>query len=608
MSNGDGKESPVMDASDLESVSVGVVIDDGHTQRAHNVGENAWWLYVTEVLDHVRLPYRIVPSLSAGPPPGTSVLILAVVPALDQETVDTVDAWVRDGGVLITVGDPGDLATLTGVDVTETYDHAHVEVAPGEVWSDVPDVQLHAVGGAGLNPRDDVDVLASWQSGIPAITVADRGAGAVLTCGVDLWQTIVRIQQGYPVVADGKPAADGTAPIDDDILKCEDGMALSFEHDRALPPGEPELTEPFDHSYPPPAATPIFHRPQADIWRSLFLQAVWWATDRAGTAVPWLYYWPGGVHAIAHMSHDSDQNVDEHAEAALAAFDDAGVKVTWCHVFPGGYSPEIYEKVTSAGHENALHFNAMGDADIASWGWPQMRAQYAWAQAITGSERIVSNKNHYTRWENWIEFYQWSERLGIQIDESRGPSKQGSVGFPFGTTHLSFPISDVEDGNRFFDVLNLPLHTQDLAWAGHEANRDVILDGAVAQHGVAHFLFHGPHLHLRPPTRRACLALADEVRRRGMQWWTSAEINDWERRRRTVTLTVEPDQAGWVVRARAAQPVANAAVLVAVPSMSPEAAPAIDAGSAGVIERHGRTFLELRVDMALGDNEWRVSV
>jgi hypothetical protein len=156
-----------------------------------------------------------------------------------------------------------------------------------------------------------------------------------------------------------------------------------------------------------------------------------------------------------------------------------------------------------------------------------------------------------------------------------------------------------------YDVLNLPLHTQDLAWAGHASVRDVILDGAQAVHGVAHFLFHGPHLHLRPPTRAACIELAAEARRRGMPWWTATRINSWERSRRGVVLSIEPHPDGLAVRAEASEPVPAAAVMLAVESTGPVVKEG--KGSARIVDRFGRSFVELTADIVAGDNRWVIT-
>lgn len=586
------------------SYAIGIDLNQAAAQTDRGGSADAWCLYATEVLDHLRLGYQLVDGDDLSE--DIDVLIMAAGGSMTTERAERVADWVGEGGVLIGVGDPGQIAGLAGVRSGGQVDHGHVRFEVGDVIDPTPDVALRAIGGVRLiEPAPDVRVLASWRpEHSPAVTVRSSGEGAVIWFGVDVWQSIVRIQQGLPVTADGLPAADGSAPIDDGILKCEDGLVLDFEQDRELPPGQPELAD-YRHVLPPETGLPMFHRPHADLWRTAFLQSVWWAMEHVGVPQAWLYYWPADVPAIAHMSHDSDQNVDEDARAALDAFAEAGVHVTWCQVFPGGYQQATYPAITEAGHEQALHFNAMGDANIASWGWPQFRAQYAWAQAVTGSEHIVANKNHYTRWEEFTEFYRWCERTGIQIDESRGPSKQGTIGFPFGTAHVSFPIADQDDHNRYYDVLNLPLHTQDLALAGHVSVRDVILDAALDQHGVAHFLFHGVHLNRRPDTRKECIALVEEARRRGMLWWTAGEINDWERRRRMVQLTITGDQGTLRVCTRAEQEIPDAGVLILVPGHS--TAQLIEgAGRLSTVLRHGRQFIQLAADIPAGETSWRL--
>lgn len=590
---------------------IALVLDETAATVEHQHGREAWWLYATEVLDHLRLPYDVTSTGALDLlDTGTAVLIFARPPQLDPTGVAVVTAWTERGGTILACGGPGDLAGLVGIFAAGPVVDGHVEIA-GDAVAAPPDVPLRAFGGVELaGDAAAAKTLAAWLrddgSTSPAITRREVGRGTVVVCGVDVWQSIVRIQQGFPIERDGEPAPDGSCPVDDGILKCDDGMPLSYERDRALPPGEPGVGDrPFPHEYPPPAAAPIFHRPHADLWRRVVFGLILDGAAHGRTVLPWLSYWPAGVPAVAHMSHDSDGNVSEYAATALEVFDEIDVRVTWCHCYPGGYDPEIVQEIGRRGHEQALHYNAMGDADIASWGWPQVRAQYAWVQALTGKDRIVSNKNHYTRWEGWHEFFSWCERLGIEIDESRGPSKQGNVGFTFGSCHLWFPLSDASEGNRRLDVLELPLHTQDLAWAGHEANRDVILDQALAEHGVAHFLFHSTHLHLRPLTRRACVRVAAEARRRGMQWWTAEQLNSWERARRGVRLSVTENADDTIrVTVDAATELAGAAILLSVPDMEggPRYTLVGGEGSTAVVERHGRAFLQIGADLPVGES------
>lgn len=587
------------------NTSIALLRAEAATARAHAEDRHAWWTYAEEVLGHQRTPY--VRCEAGDLTAETTVAVVATTEELDPAAAAQLHAWTEQGGILLVVGAPGALAEVFGLDVADSVADGHVEFSAEEIWTQFPPVPLHALGGVGYRLAPGSQALATWTDGSAAILRRPVGEGVLLALGSDLWQSVVRIQQGFPVEADGAPAQDGTAPIDDDLLKAEDGMALSLEHDRAMPPGEPPLAEDYEHVYPPPSAVPVFHEPHADHWRGILHQLLWGSALTRGSALPWLSYWPAGVPAIAHMSHDADINDVEDGLAALVAFADAEVKVTWCQVHPGGYGPDLHRAITLAGHENALHYNAMGDSDLASWGWPQMRAQYAWAQAVTGEEDIVSNKNHYTRWEGWTEFYRWCEQLGIQIDQSRGPSKQGTVGFPFGTSHVTFPMGDLDVANRPMDVLNLPLHSQDLAWAGHIAIRDVVLDAALAHHGVAHFLYHGPHLRKRPVTRASCLEVAALARERGMQWWTSREINAWERARRTVDLELEQGDGVWHVRARSGAHLDRAAILIPIAEGTPLESFELDGpGSLDAVERHGRRFLELAVDLAPGTLSWSI--
>ncbi|SDS75573.1 hypothetical protein [Microlunatus soli] len=586
---------------------VGLFIDEAATGAAHQEGRDAWWLAAQEFLDHLRLDHRRFTTVTAADLQDCDVAVLAGPARLDAAAVAAASGWVAAGGCLISDPHP-ELAELAGVRAGEPFADSQVEIGSQQRMSAAPPRPLHAVTGQTLTVPDgqpEIETIARLVDGAAVITRRATGAGAVIIFGVDLWQTVVSIQQGRFVAADGKPAADGTAPIDDDILKCEDGLVLDFEADRALPPGYPPLPSDYTHSYPPPAAVPIFDQPQADQWWITLAQLIWTERDRRRTASAWLNYWPAGVAAIAHMSHDSDLNNPDEGQGALDAFAEAGVTVTWCQCFPGGYGPEIYTKITEAGHEHALHYNAMGDADLASWGWPQFRAQYAWAQAVTGSEKIIANKNHYTRWEGRTEFYHWCERVGIEIDESRGPSKQGSVGFTFGTAHVSFPMGDVDVANRPMNVLNLPLHTQDLAWAGHLSVRDPILDGAAAVHGIAHFLFHGPHLHGKPATRAACLELAELARQREMPWWTAGKINNWERGRRGVDLELVEIADGWQLTVTARQPIEQAGVLLQLPTGT-EVTVEDSGATLTPVVRHGHDFVELAADLPAGTSTWRL--
>jgi hypothetical protein len=587
-----------------------IVLDEDEAARSQGQGSNAWWLYCTEVLGHVRLDCTVTTSADLEARlDELKLVIFPSPPRLTRPAQTSLTNWISAGGAVVTCGGPGVLADALGVSAQEQVAEGRVELTADRFWSQRPDVPIRAFGGVRLGVSQIVNArtLARWcdtSDAAPAVVAVTFGSGLAVIFGPDPWQSIVRIQQGWPVVEPHEPAVDGSAPHSDGILRCDDGLALSYLEDRAFPPGEEAFREPFVHEQPPTQAAPMFHRAQADLWRSIILQTIFEAAGAIDCVLGWLDYWPSGASAIAHMSHDSDLNSDAHADLALAAFDQAGVRVTWCHCHPGGYSDRIVAAIADAGHEQALHYNAMADTPLDIWGLAQLREQYEWASALV-ADRIVANKNHYTRWEGWTEFFDWCERVGVQIDSSRGPSRQGNVGFPWGSSHVWFPMADHAEGNRIYDVLELPMHTQDVSFFSHPSTRDVILNQAQAMHGVAHFLFHGANLALKADLADVVAQTADAARSRDMKWWTAAEINAWERARRGVSLSVETQDRGWVIRISATADLAEAAILLAVPGRAVEREYAA-ATAAGLplrtdrVQRHGRDFLAVAVDIRPG--------
>ena len=139
-----------------------------------------------------------------------------------------------------------------------------------------------------------------------------------------------------------------------------------------------------------------------------------------------------------------------------------------------------------------------------------------------------------------LEFFRWLEEAGIQADQSKGPSKKGNVGFIFGGSHPWFPM-DEKDG-RFIDVLEINLQTQDLALTCPYIVGPSVVDQALKHNGIAHFLFHPAHV-LKPGIADAMKNVVNYGKDKGLEWWTSREINIWERGRRNVRLSDATTQA-----------------------------------------------------------------
>src|SRR5439155_25565705 len=138
----------------------------------------------------------------------------------------------------------------------------------------------------------------------PALLERIVGQGRVVLLAPDLTGTVVYIQQGRGgVTRDGVPAPDGTSPVNDSVLKSDDGAVLDWLLDREPVPGADGLS--------------IFVQPIADLWRELLIRGILYLAQASGTSLPVLWYWPRKLPAVGHLSHDTDGNVPALAQKLL---------------------------------------------------------------------------------------------------------------------------------------------------------------------------------------------------------------------------------------------------------------------------------------------------
>ncbi len=508
------------------------------------------WGYITEILRRAGLFFeQLSPDLLPSIVRRTDrpLVLLAGNLPLTSSQRDTLTAWVKQGGALVGIGGTSGLGEVFGVTGESPLAEGWMKVTAGDhpVTAGLRS-SLHVFGGYAVKPGSATS-LAAVGSGIrssqgSAVLENRFGKGGAVLLAPDLIFSIVHMQQGLPVLQDGRAAPDGSAPLDDGILKAEDGLVLDWQRDR-----QPVA----------PGGLPGFLEPVSDELREIILRSIFHLAQRQDVALPVLWYWPRGLKAVGHMSHDSDGNDPPKAAALLEVMRRCGIKSTWCTMFPGGYPKEFYRSLQEEGFEIALHYDAMTGKPESSWSKDNFFLQRDWLMKEAGLRRIVSNKNHYTRWEGRLEFFRWCEEAGIGSDQTRGPSKKGTVGFPLGGSQPYFPLDDEADSPRFFNVLEVNLLTQDLiVFCPPEYGRP-LLDSALGHHGVGHFLFHPGHI-LKPNMAETLSGLVDYGRSRGISWWTSEQILEWESLRRSVQATF--DGAGSMT-IRAGRPLEQATLL-----------------------------------------------
>jgi peptidoglycan/xylan/chitin deacetylase (PgdA/CDA1 family) len=576
----------------------------------------AYGHYCDEILGHAGVCYASIPPAAlpaalAESLPALRILLTVGETELPPALQAQLAAWVEAGGAWISVGGVCGLARLFGVAVeppayrlygfASNLGEGYLEprraahAALGHVTC-----PLHFFNGISVLPAEaceGVDVLAgvldAHQRPTRRLGVVERrvGLGRCLLIAPDLTGTVVRIQQGTAITRDGVAAPDGAGPICDGILKSDDGLALDWLFDRQPVAGAAGLS--------------AFMQPIADLWRELLLRAIFHLARAQKVVLPLLWLYPRSLPALAELSHDTDLNDPPLAVRLLDVLAQADVRSTWCVLLPG-YPPEVIAAIRAAGHELAMHYDSF--SVDRPWSEANFVGQREALAEMFGGQppgpgsaaAPITNKNHYLRWEGDSDLWRWCVRAGIQLDQSKGPSKTGAIAFVFGTCHPYFPL---DPAGRFLDVLELPTLTQDMLLTSPMAALAPMLDGVLQSHGVLHLLFHPAHI-AKPGQADALLESVARGRAAGLEWWTAAQINGWERARR---------QAGWrtlpggvfVLRTGAA-PLPGATLLWLAPDGSRATLNAA-ACAPQIVERWGFSFHAATVDAA-ADSEQRLEV
>ena len=491
--------------------------------------------YVHEILGHAGLCYATIEQDAlVGRLPTLRLLVTIGETDLPAETRGALKAWVKGGGAWLAVGGVCGLPDIFGVEVEppamaafgagrctlgEGYLRPDHPLNPmlGNIWMPLHffnGLPVRAAGGQALAMVLDAHQRPTHRA---ALVEAHFGDGHCLLIAPDVTGTVVRIQQGTAVTRDGVPASDGTGAASDGVLKSDDGAVLDWYFDRQPVHGVPGFN--------------AFTHPIADQWREVLLRAIFLLARGRRLAIPLLWLYPRNLPAVGEISHDSDLNEPENARAMLGLLREVDVASTWCIVLPG-YDAALIQDIREAGHELAMHYDAMSEG--TTWSEDEFADQWRRLTLMFG-EQPTTNKNHYLRWEGDTEFFEWLSRREIRFDQSKGASKTGEAGFNFGTCHPYFPVTP--DGDPL-DVLEVPTVTQDLEIFAPRALLAPLLDAAERHHGILHLLFHPAHI-LKPGVADALTGAVNAASARGFEWWTARRIDEWERARREVSWSVK---------------------------------------------------------------------
>ena len=507
---------------------VGVFFDPAEAKKARGASKDFFAGYITEVLAHAGIPHEVLSRADLLKPLTTPVILVPYATTFSGVEHKALEAHVKLGGTVVAIGGASGLDQLLGAKDAGTPAEGYLKAkSAAGVFHQLP-APIHVFGARPLSTVTAEEVAglldkAGKPTNMAGVTRRALGKGEAWAVAADLPGTLVAIQQGRPIYKDGPSAPDGTAPIKDGILKTDDGIVLDYAMDRTKVKGKP-----------------FFGRPVTDELKAVLLRIIFRGYRRQGLALPVLWYWPGALDAVGVLSHDSDNNDPARANLLLANLKKLKIESTWCFIqYPDKYPKSILSEAAKAGGEIALHYDARTPGNPKTkWGESYFKAQLAWLKQKSGKATILTNKNHYLRWEGWVELYRWCETAGVQADQSKGPSKSGNVGFLYGTAHPYFPVDDAAHNNRVIDVLAVNTLTQDLALTCDYEVGQALVDAALAHYGFVHYIFHPAH-----QTKSAVVTAMNKIvaygRTKGLKWWSVARINTWERLRRKVSITIK---------------------------------------------------------------------
>lgn len=524
--------APILEGFDLSTTDgsspVGVCVLP--PPRPNAARTSTYPTYIHEILQHAGLCYNVIPFPELTAALSTLKILVTVGEAkLLPEQLAALTEWVREGGCWLAIGGVCGAADDFGVETiaptfggfgggTGTLGEGYVHAIDDHPVTEGLPIPLHFFEGLPVHATD-ATVLATISDAHQrpteraAITEKAVGKGSMLLIAVDLPGTVVRIQQGIGIMRDGVSAPDGTAPVDDAVLKSGDGGVLDWLFDR--------------QPVPDVAGLDAYLEPIADLWRDLLLRAIFHLASESSTRLPLLWYYPRNLPGLAHMSHDTDLNVPSEGWRMLEVVGQAEINTTWCVILPG-YNADLINAINDAGHELAMHYDAM--SDDCPWDAQLFHEQWQALTAMFNDVKPVSNKNHYLRWEGDIELFEWCIAHDIELDQSKGASKTGEAGFNFGTCHPYFPV---DFGGSTLNVIEMTTPTQDLIVFAPPAILTPLLEAVVRHHGILHLLFHPSHIE-KEGVADAILTAVAAAKAAGLEWWTAAAINRWERSRRQV--------------------------------------------------------------------------
>lgn len=465
--------------------------------------------YYREALEHAGLRHEIVGLSDLNELSRCDVLVLAGYGSLAAGHEAAISAWVRQGGSLVCSGHTWGLASILGLTDERHCSNGAMQGTQGDrMWPEAaPAVRFF---GGRVGSAAGVSPIATLEDGAIAVGRRKVGRGATFFVGPHVGQSIATMCLGRSVECDGIGPADGSARLDDGILRAEDGLSLPFE-DRTSIEGSP----------------PFFGIAYADVLREILIRAIVEAAQSAGTQPVLTWHWPRNLDATALLTIECESYETGPVQKMHRLLSMYGGRAAWL-VAPPGYPLDVYRALRSWEHEIGMAFSS----DQTPWHEDKIKIQHVALSRSASVPSLLAVRPSAGAWRGYASFYELAERAGSRLSVSKGGRQAGTAGFLFGTCHPFFPTR--RDGAAHL-ISEQPYTVFMPGQVTPEAVSIAILEHTLARAGCLHVALT-PEALSNSDGFSALKRLLSECRQHRAEFLLPEEIYKFERARRSVRI------------------------------------------------------------------------
>lgn len=524
-------------------------------------------IYFREVLEHYGVRAERFESIEDAL--GSDVVLLCGDGETSMTEATHLETWVHQGGLLLACGAAWGLEDLFGLAGTPQHvSNGLLKPVSSALWPEHA-APIRFFGGKFHAHLSGAQSLLTTACGRHAATSCSRGEGGAWTFAPHLGQTFKLMQLGRSVECDAIGPTDGSAVLDDGVLRSEDGINLSFEHDRTQVEGDP---------------SPFFAHPHCDALKELFVRLLFEVIESRNLRTLGLWQWPNHASGAAMVTFDCEEFEFDHVSRMQRMLTMFGSRTTWLVAMPG-YPADAYRQMRTWGYEVGLLYDA---DDTSGWHPEKLHIQFTAIGRLSSVSNIVSVRPIGGRWRGYTQFYESAQEAGARVSLSKGGRQPGTQGFAFGTCHPFHPARK--------DGLHLTLEIPYVIFDPGQVTSDTVSDCILVQTALRHGCFHlvsKPSAVLDPACHSALRRTLSLCKQHRLEFMTPEEVYQHERARRQARISIKTLGSETVVQLTSDVEVDGLSLLISGPK--------VEAESKGrdltvtPVTRYGRTFNAITV-------------